>query len=136
MRSSRFRAVIIFICPAVSSTSKMSVFLAILAAVADFGKTLSPRWMCQRSTAGPSLAGLAGDGGHGGLAEHPAVRERRPRFDGNLTLRADRLRLGLGQVRAYLDLVDRERDLALIEQPPQMVRLEIEDPDGPALPSR
>src|SRR6202034_1023411 len=37
----------------------------------------------------------------------------------------------LGQVRGYLDLVDRGDDLSLVVQPPQVTRLEVRDADGP-----
>jgi len=37
----------------------------------------------------------------------------------------------LGQVRVHLDLVDRGRDLGLLVQPPDVVRLEVRHADGP-----
>jgi hypothetical protein len=50
VRSFLFRTVMSSTSVADSSKSKMSMFSRIRSGVTDLGNTMSPRWMCQRST--------------------------------------------------------------------------------------
>jgi hypothetical protein len=50
VRSSLFSTVMSSTSAADSSKSKMSMFSLIRSGVTDLGNTMSPRWMCQRST--------------------------------------------------------------------------------------
>ena len=113
----------------------MSMFSLIRSGVTDLGNTMSPRWMCQRSTtwagvlpARSAIAPIAGS------SRTLPRAERRPGLDRDLVLGAEAAHVVLGQVRVHLDLVDRRDDVALAVQPPQVVGLEVGDADGPGAP--
>ena len=87
--------------------SKMSKFDFIRSRCTDFGNTMSPRWMCQRSTTwagvlpcAPAMRVMIP------VVEHFALRDRRPGLGRDLVLAVVGAHLLVGEVRVYLDLVD------------------------------
>ena len=102
----------------------------IRAGVVDFGKTMLPRWMCQRSTtwAGDVPTPL-GDLGDHRVVEHVALRDRRPRLGRDAVRLAVRAHLVVGEVRVQLDLVDRRHDVGLGGQALEVRDLEVRDAD-------
>src|SRR5215469_10967234 len=77
------------------------------------------------------LAGSLGDGLYGRVAEDTSPPQRSPALDRDLMFGAEGAHLVLGQVRVLLDLIDRRDDVGLAVQPPQVMGLEVGDPDGP-----
>ena len=96
----------------------------------DFGKTMSPRWTCQRSVtwAGVLPTSL------GDLGDHRVVEHARPGRSATTPRWRCRARVGgadvvVGEVGVHLDLVHRRHDVGLGGQPLQVGRLEVGDAD-------
>ena len=113
-----------------SSKSKISEFSSIRAGVVDFGKMMSPRWMCQRSTtwAGvlPTWWAMSMRSGR----QHLALGDRGPGLGRDVVFGAVGADLLVGEVGVDLDLVHRRADLGLGAQPAQVVGREVRDADG------
>ncbi len=91
----------------VSSKSKIAKFSTIRSRFTDFGNTMSPRWMCQRSvTWAGVLPRRFGDRHDHRVAEHLALRDGRPCLGRYSVVEVERAHIILRQVGMRLDLVD------------------------------
>src|SRR5215203_3994302 len=76
------------------------------------------------------LADVIGDTGDEGIAEHLALRYRRPRFGGDAVILPVLSHGFVGEVWVYLDLVHRRHRVGLRGQPLQVFDLEVRHADG------
>ena len=73
----------------------------------------------------------AGDANDSRIVEHLALGDRRPRLGGDPVPAIERAKVVLGEVRVEFDLVDRRSNRGLLQQPLDVVRLEVGDSDRP-----
>ena len=114
-----------------SSKSNRAAFSAIRSGVEDFGKTMSPRWRCQRRVtwAGvrptcSAILVIVGSSSTPPCAIGDQASTRMP-----ASRLADRGGL-VGEVGVHLDLVDRGHHVGLLGEPLEVGGLEVRDADG------
>jgi hypothetical protein len=130
-------ALIAAMSSSLSSKSKSSKFSWIRDGVVDFGKTMSPRWMCQLSVTWAVVRPRRiRDGGDGRVPQHGALGDRRPCLGQDPVLGPVRPDLLIAEVRMHFDLVDRRHHLGVSASRRRWGTWKVETPIDRARPDR